>query len=64
MKNYNFGSTVGKLAGYHHNCGGEVVYNSTPRMGYRVCEKCKASSLRGNPVILESEAGNFSRESE
>lgn len=37
----------GNVQGTHVNCGGTVVYHSSSSMGYRVCLKCKASTMRG-----------------
>lgn len=56
MQNFDFGSTLGKVAGIHKNCGGEVIYYSTNTRGWRTCDKCKASSIRGDSVSLTTEA--------
>jgi hypothetical protein len=40
------------VIGNHAGCGGEVVYQVEPNMGWRYCERCRASTLRGQEVEL------------
>ena len=39
--------------GKHYGCQGAVFYTSTPSRSWRHCERCGASSLRGDPIELE-----------
>jgi hypothetical protein len=45
-----------RVIGLHDGCGGDVLYVSTPREGWRLCLKCGANSRKRDTVLLKSEA--------
>lgn len=36
-----------RVIGTHAGCGGEVLYQTSPSMGWTACKCCGATSLRG-----------------
>lgn len=54
-KNWNSAKTfVGsgtRIIGVHKACGGNVKYTATASMGFSWCDKCKASSTKGDCIV-------------
>jgi hypothetical protein len=42
-----------RVLGMHQGCGGVVTYSSTATRGWRSCDRCKQSSMKGDSLEVQ-----------
>lgn len=53
-----------RIVGTHDVCGGDILYQTTPGQGWRFCNRCPASSMRGDAITLTTDPWSEAKKKE